>query len=248
MPETTVHAILTQVEQLDPAASGAFVVELAGQPVAYVFVEHNRVCWAGAWQLRRRLKDLLREQLGETTEKSSAMRVALERHTVESLVSLPQAQGEVTNWIPRSVGLQPRFTFSPVDLFVATNAFLYSTERKATDAALSILEPDVRGASFVIGDDDELVPVCTHGSYKSIADLDELGTWAHAAFGVTRGFSPEVIRRAIDSGSGEVALAWRTSRSAMHAAVLARGDSLERLVTTVERRGFPAVLSNRQTR
>ena len=247
MPDTTVHAILAAVESLEPNATGAFVVELAGESVGYVFVENNRVCWAAAWRLRRRLREILREQHAPTTSRDAAMRDAIERHTIESLLAFPQAQGERISFQPHANGLRPRFTFSPVDVLVAVNAFLYASESKGSDVALSILDPDVPGASFVTGDDGSPIAVRTCAWRGRIVDLDALGDWASAAFGVTRGFTPEVMRR-IASGTGAVTLAWRTSKSFIHAAVLERGANLDRLVANVESRGYPAVLSNHVAR
>lgn len=250
MPESTVHMILAAVERLAPDSSGAFVVEIESESVGTVFVERNQVCWAAYHGLSRRLRGLLREQLAALGDdgKPEAMRRALKQHTIESLLALPQEQGEVIEWVEhRKQGYQPRFTFSPAELFVAVNSILYQTEATGADLALSMFDESARAASFVPGDGGGLVAIRMHGPKTTIADLDELGDWAEAAFGVTRGFSREVIKRALAAVTDEVCIAWRTSQQHTHAAVLERGEVLDRLVERLEGGSLPAVVSRRTT-
>lgn len=256
MPESTVHLILAAVEQLAPEASGAFVVELDDARVGTVFVECNRVCWAAYTGLGRRLRDLLREHLawaldGLTREqaKTEAMRQAIEQHTIESLLALPQDQGELIEFIEhRNQGYRPRFTFSPAELLVTVNRMLYATEAAGTELALSLVDEPARAASFVRADGGGYVAIRMKGPRTSISELDELGEWAEAAFGVTRGFSHEVMRRAVEAATGETCIAWQTSRSHTHAAVLERGAALEQLVDKLRGGNVPTVISRRATR
>lgn len=275
MPDSTVHAILAQIEQLPVDACGAFVVARDGASVGSVFVERNQVCWAAFAGLRRRLKDLLREHLSRAMDdaeldrtwaqcasegrkfgeelvsrqivKAEAMRRALKQHTIESLIALPQEQGEQIAWVAhRQQGYQPRFTFSPADLMVEVNAYLYATEAAGVEAGL--VDVEIRAASYVPSDSGDLIAIRSTGLITTIAELDELGAWAGAAFGITRGFSPEVMRRAVESASGEMLLAWQTSRLHTHAAVIETREVLEAMVSNLSRRSCPIVVSRRAPR
>lgn len=252
MAESTVHSVLAAVERLDPDACGAFVVDLDGVTVGSVFVERNQVCWAAYLGLGKRLRELLREQLAElpdVREKPAAMRRAMHQHTVESLTAFPDARGERVEWIPhRYSGYQPRFTFSPAELLVGVNARLYAAEAERSELGLVAIEAEVPVASYVPADEGGLVAVKATGEWTTIADLDELGSWADAAFSVTSGFSREVMTRVVSAAPGDLNLAWRSSRLHTHAAVLARGPELDRVVSALERRGFPAVISRRAAR
>ena len=278
MPESTARIILAKVERLDPEVSGAFMVDLGNVSVGTVFVEKNQVCWAAYTGLRRRLRDLLREHLAESLStldlelqyqecskqglrvgeelvarqlvKAEAMRRALKQHTIESLLALPQAQGENIEWVThRNQGYQPRFTFTPLELLLAVNTRLYSVEAAGVEMELAILETNdesgnARGASFVAADDGGLLAVHSLGAL-TIAELDDLGVWAEAAFSVTRGFSRQVMQRAIATATSDVSIAWRTSRAQTHTAVVSPGPCLTRLMAKIEGGAFPAVVSRR---
>ncbi len=252
MSESTVHSVLAAVERLPADACGAFVVELGGVSVGSVFVERNQVCWAAYLGLGKRLRELLREQLAEipdASEKPSAMRRAMHQHTVESLIAFPDARGENVEWVAhRNSGYQPRFTFSPAELLVGVNARLYAFEAEHSELGLTAFETAAPVASFVPADEGGLVAVKATNGTPTIADLDELGAWADAAFSVTPGFSRDVMTRVASAAPGDLNLAWRSSRLHTHAAVLARGPELDRVVSALERRGFPAVISRRAAR
>jgi hypothetical protein len=274
MLESTAARILAAIEDLSPDACGAFVIELDDQHVGSVLVERNQVCWAAAAGLRRRLLDLLRESLSSmltheelealyrqcATEgrrvgeelvarsvmQGSVMRAAIKQHTIESLVALPERLGERITWVShRAQGYHPRFTFSSAELYVGVNARLYATEAASAELALAVLEPETCAATFARDDDGNPIAVRAMGTHRSVLDLVELGLWADAAFGATPGFSPEVLRRAIATATGELTLAWRTSRFLISAAVVADRGVLDRLVGNLERRGYPVVLSRR---
>lgn len=277
MLDTTASRILASVEQLAPDTCGAFVVELDGRHVGSVLVEKSQICWAAAVGLRRRLLDLLREslvtmldpaELDEMFKRCAAegrrigeelvarsmvqgdvMRAAIMQHTIESLIALPERLGERVEWVThRAQGYLPRFTFSPLELYVGMNARLYATEAAGAELPLAVLDGATPGATFARDDDGEPIVVRTTGRHASLADVVELGVWADAAFGATPGFSPEVLRRAISVASGEVTVAWRSSRFLVHAAIASDRDVLERIVANLERRGYPAVLARRAPR
>ena len=277
MLESTPARILAAVEDLDAEACGAFVVEVDDQHVGSVLVERNQVCWAAAAGLRRRLLDLLRESLvsfldpveleaivqrcategrrvGEelvarSMVQGDVMRAAIKQHTIESFVALPEQLGERITWVDhRAQGYLPRFTFSPVELFVGVNARLYASEAEGAEVALSVLDAGTAAATFARDDDGDPLPVRIRGHHADLAQLMDLGVWADAAFGATPGFSPEVLARAISLATGEVSIAWRTSRVLVHAAVLSERDAVCRLVENLQRRGYPTVLARRTSR
>jgi hypothetical protein len=277
MLDTTASRILASVEYLAPDASGAFVVEVDDRHVGSVLVEKNQICWCAAVGLRRRLLDLLREslvtmldpaELDELYKRCAAegrrvgeelvarsmvqgdvMRAAIMQHTIESLIALPERLGERVAWVShRAQGYLPRFTFSPLELYVGMNAKLYATEAAGAELPLAVLDGSTPGATFARDDDGEPIAVRITGRHASLSDVIELGVWADAAFGATPGFSPEVLRRAIANANGEITIAWRSSRFLVHAAIASERDVLERIVTNLERRGYPAVLSRRAPR
>lgn len=257
MPESTVHRILSTVEQLAPEARGAFLVGLDDAPVGSILVEHNQVCWAAHARLHSRLRELLRESFDELGDNPAsrdlsgeAMRRALKTHTVESLMRLPQRQGERVDWIAhRRDGYQPRFTFSPAELLVAVNARLLGLEAQGPEAdRLPALVARSRAATFVQIEGGELMAIALGEWPMTIAELDELGSWAEAAFGVVSGFSRAVMKRVVETADGEVCVAWRTSPGHVHAAMMERGPDLDRLVASIEDANVPAVVSRRATR
>lgn len=277
MPEgTTVGRILGAVETLPADACGAFAVELEDEHVGSVLVEKNQVCWAVATGMRRRLLDLLRESLVTMLDKDElealharcvaegrrvgeelvarsmvrgdVMRTAIKQHTIESLLALPERLGERVDWVAhRAAGYSPRFTFSPVELYVGVNARLYPTEAASSELPLApVAIAGARGASFAKDDDGFPLAVRAAGDFASLTELVELGAWADAAFGATPGFSAEVLARAVadvERHGREVALAWRSSRFLVHAAVVGGRDAVSRLVGELARRGYPTVLS-----
>lgn len=248
MPDSTMHALLSAVEHLGPNDCGAFVVEIGDAPVGSVFVERNQVCWAAHDSLHRRLRALLREHVAAGGPRDEAVRRALRQHSIESLIALPQDQGEQIVWVGhRHHSYRPRFLFSPAELLVAANALLYANEGANADTGLAIDDPQVRAASFVPGDSGGLVAIRMFGEDSTIEELDELGAWAEAALGVTRGFSRDVLRSALEGATGPVSVAWQTSRVHTHTAVI-ESRAARALVSTLEDRKFPAVISRRAPR
>lgn len=243
----TVHTILAAVEALEPDACGAFVIEVADAMVGSVLVENRQVCWAAHASLHRRLRALLRDHLATGHARPEAIRGALRQHSLESLIALPQNQGERISWLPRSRSYQPRFVFSPAELLVGVNARLYASEGADADAGLALDGRELCAASFVPADGGGLVAVRIVGDDATIAELDELGAWAEAALGVTRGFSHGVLRSALDGATGPVSVAWQSSRVHTHIAVVESGAA-RALVSTLEDRKYPAVVSRRAPR
>ena len=110
---------LDRVEAVPATASGALVIGAAEHPAGLVLVERNRVCWAAASGMGRRLRDILRmhtrlpmsdveldelyarcrdedRPLGEVLVERELvspehMRAAMKQHTIESLLALDAA-------------------------------------------------------------------------------------------------------------------------------------------------------------
>ena len=274
MPDSTATRILTAVEYLSAEACGAFLVEVDGEHVGSVLIESTQVCWCAAAGLRRRLLELLRESLlasvdpaeldelakrcvaegrrigEELTARSmvsnNVMRAAIKQHTIESLIALPERRGERVRWVGhRAQGYHPRFTFSPVELYVGVNARLYAAESIGAEIGLALVEDIAPAATFARDDEGAPIAVKLLGDHPSIIDVIELGVWADAAFGATSGFSREVVQRVIAASTGELVVAWRTSRHFVHAAIVSDREALHRLLAALERRGHPTVVSRR---
>lgn len=267
--------LLAAVEDRPADESGAFLVDDDGdgQTVGSVFVETGRVCWAAAPGRSGRLRDLLHRHsarriddaelddafavcrdaqrpLGELLVErglvsDDGLRAALKQHTVESLIAQCDGVPRPVTWVRhRRRGYSARFTFTPVELLAAAGAQLYPAE-----AAPSIVV-DLPGAStvgsFAIGDEELPVAVWASGpAASSVRDLLGLGDWAAAALAVCNGFSPAAMDRALATISGPAAIAWRSSRRLVHAAVIDEPGWLAEAVDGLARRGMAAVLSAR---
>jgi hypothetical protein len=237
----SIAGILDAVEALAPEASGAFVVATADRrPFGAVLADGNRLCWATVGGQRQRLRDLLAE---------GSLRTALKQHTIESLVRLDGCVGTVT-WNPhRRSGYQPRFTFGVAEILAGVGAQLYATEAAESAGASDLDElipAGAVGASYAVGDDDDAVIVREiRGERLRLRALGELGSWAIAALGITRGFSAAAMLRALDAARGPAAVAWRAHRRLVHSMVIDDPRLVARIVSELDRRGLPAVLSTR---
>jgi len=112
-------AIMELIELLPSDANGALLVGPREKPAGTILVEANRVCWCGAANMSRRLRDILqshcgvsisernldavyarcrseRKPLGEALVESglispSQIRAAIKQHTVESMIAVDQS-------------------------------------------------------------------------------------------------------------------------------------------------------------
>lgn len=266
--------LLAAVEDRPPDESGAFLVDDDGdgQTVGSVFVETGRVCWAAAPGRSGRLRDLLHRHsarqladaelddafaacrdaqrpLGELLVErgmvsDDGLRAALKQHTVESLIAQCDGVPRPVTWVPhRRRGYSARFTFTPVELLAAAGAQLYPAE--APSVVVELPGASTIG-SFAIGDEELPVALWASGSAaSSVRDLLGLGDWAAAALAVCNGFSPAAMERAIAKISGPAAIAWRSSRRLVHAAVIDEPGDLASAVADLAWRGMGAVLSAR---
>ncbi|HEY1551948.1 MAG TPA: hypothetical protein VGG28_29180 [Kofleriaceae bacterium] len=228
------HALLGAVDELPLDARGAFVVTSGDDERGAVFVEHNRVCWATAHGLERRLRELLG---------TGAAPAALRQHSIESLTALCGPDSTEIAWVPRQTPLAAPTSFAPTDLLAAVGARLYSAEyESATASHLS----GTSGASFAIDDDgDSIVVREIAGERLGVATLLELGAWAAAALDATPGFTAPMIERALADARGSVVLGWRTARRVIHAAVFEDREVLAGTMDAMKHRRVPVVVSVR---
>jgi hypothetical protein len=260
LSQPSASGILAAVEELPPEASGAFVVATAdGRPFGAVLASGYRVCWAVVGGQNRRLRDLLQlpaepHDAHALTQALAdvAMRTALKQHTIESLVRMDGCVGTV-RWVAhRRDGYRPHHTFGVAEVMAGVGAQLYAAETAEALHASDldeIIPSGAVGASFAIGDDDDAVIVHEiRGERMRLPALTELGTWAIAALGITRGFSAAAMMRALDAARGPVAVAWRASRRIVHSMMIDEPRLVARVVNELHRRGLPAVLSTTPTR
>lgn len=146
---TGVARLLQHIEEeASPRSAGVFVYGAPAAPVGSVFVEGNRICWAVAARMGRRLTDILRHQsdppldaglleevyrrcrrdslpLGESLVASGivsgdGLRRALRQHTAEALAVIGEARTEPPRWREHARGrYDARFSFLPAELFVS---------------------------------------------------------------------------------------------------------------------------------
>jgi hypothetical protein len=262
-------AVLDAVEALPADARGALVVSSDSADRGAILVEHNRVCWASAIGLEHRLRELLQEHSGWRIDDRGIERVvevsrgrafltelvakglvpkpgihaALRQHSIESLIALCGLDAAEIRWVSRERPLGAPTSFEPTDLLAGVGARLYSSE--AETAKRGVVRPHgASGASFAIGDDDELVVVGeVSGERLGVCSLLELGGWAAAALDATPGFTPAMIERAIANVAHSVAVGWRSARRVVHALVVENRPALEHTVDTMRQMRVPIVVS-----
>lgn len=268
--------LLAAVDDRAPGDAGALVLEdRAGRELGTVFVEDRRVCWAVVPGRGRRLVDLLRVErgipeadlesaltacreldrpLGELLVERGVvsepgLRSALKQHTVESLIAACDGSPEPVTWVRHGGrGYEPRFTFTPAELLLATSSALYPVEASNLDLNLEIAGPlgaAVVVGAFAIGEAGETA--CVWGSWSAdlparVLALAELGDWSSAALDASHGFTPAVIARVLSQGE-TVAVGWRVGRRLVYAAVLASAAAA-RLVDDLTRLCHPVVASS----
>lgn len=249
MPERVLavaNALLGAVEQLSIDECGAFVVERAGEDLGMVVAEHGRVAWATAVGLEYRLRQLMVLHAGRRVDRNAILTTpgisaALRQHSIESLIELCGPDQATIRWIPREYHLDAPELFSPTELLAAIGARLYAKEAVASRG---VLQPNTTGASFAIGDDDELAVIQeSAGERLGVASLLELGDWAQAALDATPGFSPAMIARALAVANREVAIGWRTARRMIHAVIIEDRSTLDRTIDVLRDQRLPAVVS-----
>ncbi len=141
--------LLEQVEELPDGAVGTLIVGDGERPDGVIFVDDQRICWAAASGMSRRLTDLLRisaerpistaaleaivrecrssgEPIGQALVRRGlvtepSLERALLRHTSESLLILSK-NAVSGRWKPRKTGLSPRHRFSTSRLLASTGA------------------------------------------------------------------------------------------------------------------------------
>lgn len=205
------HAGPRQVEVSVPRSLGElldFVEELpseaAGEVVfahGVVFVENNRICWAAARGLARRLVDLLRARatldaspqtleqvfasckaenkpfgealLAERLVSSSALREALRIHAAESIVAMMRSDGPGRFHARARGGYSARFTFATGEILAQVAGGLNPDLSERTNGELrKMLGNDDWGAAFIRSRNmAEPLPVASAGDVEVSAKV-----------------------------------------------------------------------------
>lgn len=249
MPERVLaiaNALLDAVECLPPDAVGAFIVTKQGVDKGMLVAEGRRVCWAMATGLEERLKYLMVQHAGtgldrKTLTMTPGISAALRQHSVESLIALCGPDEGVIRWVPREQPLDATVSWAPTELLAAVGAHLYANE--AQSARRSLQPAGAAGASFAIGDDDELAVVQElAGSRLGVSSLLELGDWAAAALDASPGFAPQMIEKTVANAT-HVAIAWRAARRVVQAVILNDRPTIDHAVAALRDQRIPAVVS-----
>lgn len=173
-----VGELLEFVEELPEDAAGEVVFQDETTQRGVIFVENNRICWAAARGLARRLVDLLRaradlnaspatleqifvackakgkpfgEALLETGLVSpTRLRDALRTHTAESIVSMMQTEAS-TFWNQRNRGgYNARYTFATGEIIAQVLAGMNPSFAESTEEKLrKIVDEEDWGAAFI---------------------------------------------------------------------------------------------------
>ena len=206
-------------------ASGCGLLSFGEAPSGGIFVEHNRICWAGAIGLEPRLRELLRERTTETDDFERALR----RHSAESLARLC-ALPTATSWSARKGGYAPRCTFRPVDLlFDVVDLALPGARELASRALSPVLGRGRKGASFHMDSrDGSVVPLAAFGDDAAVESLRSLGSWAALFPAATRELGCLPSFSIARSAEGDVAFCWWHG-ALLHVVLCADAESAARL-------------------
>ncbi len=235
---------LAAVEELPAAATGVLVAGDQERPAGVILVERNRVCWAAAAGLGRRLRELM----GGPDESDEGRRAALERHTIESLLAIDDAIGAPwpLTWIERPGRVAPRHAFTAAHLLAAAGAAMldeldaelvrdHLAGLAGTGCALLAFDARAEGGPAFFG----LQTMC----WVPVRDLVELASWADAALDASPGFSP-VVTHACSRTSDGGTVAW-VYENVRYAAICPSTQALRRLVAMLDNRSLAMVLATR---
>lgn len=222
------------VEDLPREAVGELCFDEVGQERrGIVFVERNRICWAAAPGLSRRLTDLLRQRagaragartfeevfqrckatrapLGETLVSAGIvtadeLRGALRTHTVESLLAMSDGDAR---WHPRSQrGYDAQFTFSTGEICVELAARRHGDDvaELGRSVLASCLGPADLGFAYARTQDAaEPVPVAVWGaSDVPSREVRQLGKWAAGVTDVAAALEDGAFRSVAHTNGAE---------------------------------------------
>jgi hypothetical protein len=258
---------LGRVESLPPDAAGALALGDPRSPWALVLVERNRVCWGVVAGQSRRLRDLLRTQLGYDDDELEALyarcrdeglplgealvdeglvtwetlRAVMKAHTVESLVAIDTRVACAEPEWPLAWIERDARGYNPRFTFTAAELLAGAGVRMLDPLATELLDAhlDALADCAVVATSGRRV-VGVRGPLR-VTELAELSDWAEAALDASPGFSPVVAHAYARLGRAG-AVAWRHD-SLLCAAVAPTGAALQRLVSELDRHAYPMVLS-----
>jgi len=257
-----VSALLENVDALSSGGTGALVFGPRDKPFGMVLVEHGQICWAVISGMEHRLTILLEEQapdsmppsstrdvirrcmreqlpLGETLVESgvvsqNGLRLALRRHTLESLLALQKSPYREPVWVEhQKQRYEARFTFSPRELLVGLGAMLYPQEATLAEHELGQIVKRGMAATFLrdagagVGAPYPIYEL--RGDELGIKELFSLGKWAAATAEVTSPLAGPEGLVSVTTPARKSAVTW-VSGNLLHVAVCDDPPSLGRVI------------------
>lgn len=217
------------------AADESGLLEFGIERRGGIFVEKGRICWVAASGLGRRLRSLIlvyskidEAELDRVCERCRVqggrvgqilvaeglltpdeLEAALRQHSAECLIELCRSPLPTRFRTHAGRGYAPRFTFSPVELLLATVGSCFS-ERQML-ARREFAEVTVAGfqaAAFAFDEERGcLLPVVEWGG-QSIASLRALGRWASAMPNASFELAAAPSFALASTGKGDSVLVW----------------------------------------
>lgn len=224
----TLLRLLKGIDSLPQGATGALVFTSRDAPQGTVLIEDNRVCWAAASNMERRLTDILRRQtdpplrvddfeaiyeecyrdklpLGETLLErqiitSDGLWRAIRQHTAEAIAMLSTTEKLTPVWASNRVRrYDAQFTFSTAEILSSIGAFGSEAEAgEATRILSQITRGNTLGVAYLMEGPGLPIAQVSADSWKCQALVD-LGEWARVAVDREEGGEAETL---IQSGAG----------------------------------------------
>ena len=206
----TLMRLLKGIDSLPQGATGALVFTSKDAPQGTVLIEDNRVCWAAASNMERRLTDILRRQtdpplgvddfeaiyeecsrkkipLGETLLErqivtSDGLWRAIRQHTAEAVAMLSTTEKLSPVWASnRARPYDAQFTFSTAEILSSIGAFGNEAEAgEATRILSQITRGNTLGVAYLMKGPGLPIAQVSADSWKCQALVD-LGKWARVA-------------------------------------------------------------------
>jgi hypothetical protein len=224
----SVGALCASIESLGDATGELVLTDSRGEMRGSIFLERGRICWAAARGLARRLTDLLgrrasvdrltmeahyrhckehRVPIGEHLVAAGVvtdaeLADALRDHTLESVSALT-TRDALGTFVPRSgAGYAPRFTFAPVEIYVAAHARVHANDGALAEPLVANGAHVLWAAAFLRGDTATPAAVAITGAHHvSMRALHATGNWAASSLDLAEAVSggPALVA-AYDSG------------------------------------------------
>ncbi len=224
----TLLRLLKGIDSLPQGATGALVFTSRDTPQGTVLIEDNRVCWAAASNMERRLTDILRRQtdpplrvddfeaiyeechqnkipLGETLLKrqivtSDGLWRAIRQHTAEAIAMLSTTEKKLTPvWASnRARRYDAQFIFSTAEILSSIGAFGNEGEAAEATRILNQITPGNTVGVAYLMEGPGLPIAQVSADSWKCQALVDLGEWARVAADRKDGEAETLIR----SGAG----------------------------------------------